>query len=316
MTSLSVIIPSYKRYEILEQNLYYLDSLEIPKELEVEFIIAVNACHSSNYGFLKKFKKFKAVFFEKQLPIGESMLRAAKLSKKDYVYLLGDDDVVAPFFFYSINKYLNKNYSCIHFKKMDGYGDNIHLFDKLKYDEHKSSFCEKELRFDEFLLSYNLDLGFISSVIFKRSLIELGTKLDSRYFGYDFLAPIYFNKEPHKTTCFISAPLIIQRHDFNRAYNSLWPYIFIVGARNFIDDIFLEYGEKGSLYNKVIKQRYTTLKVIYNILWFNSAKQSQEHRKGFFKKLNRVQKLIFVLTRFTGTKWFFPLIRIILYKWK
>ena len=131
MSSLSFIIPSFNRFEILKENINYIDSLELPKDFDVEFIVAANT-NQDKYSFISNESRFKIYFFDEYLPIGENIFRTYKLASKEYVYLLGDDDLIPPYFFFMAEHYLKKNYLCIHFNVFKGHGNSLNSLKKNK----------------------------------------------------------------------------------------------------------------------------------------------------------------------------------------
>lgn len=309
MPSLSLIIPSYKRFDVLKKNINHIDSLEIPANLEVEFIVAANT-NSDKYNFLPKNSRFKLHPFNDYKEIGENIYRSYKLGTKEYVYVLGDDDILSPYFFYAIAKYLDKDYICIHFQACHGYGNDIVNFNTIKYED-KGVFSEYVMPFKELIYNHNLDLGFISSVIIKNDIIKENLQIDKKLIGYEFLAPLFLNiKFQNNLSCYISAPLIVERKDVNRSYNNKWPLIFLYGAYNFIQKI-------GDVYNldthKIIEKRYNFSKILYNLLWFSSTKNTIKDITLFKTHLPSHYKNFLSILIFLPTKFIFKLIRKFIY---
>ena len=288
MASLSLIIPSYNRFYTLESNINYIDSLEVPDSMDVEFLIAANT-NREKYEFITDDSRFTVHFFDEYKPIGENIYRSYKLGTKEYVYLLGDDDIIPPYFFYAIEYYLNKNFYCLHFATCHGKGEDIKNFDSIQYNSY-GTFKNHYMTFKELICKYNISLGFISSVILNRNIIHTNLKLDKSLTGYEFLGPLYLNNEfQDEMACYISVPLIIERKDTNRSYNNDWPIIFLYGAYNFI----IKIGDTYKIqYQNLLKEIFKPELILYNILWFNSKKRSKKERILFEMNLSKTFQLI------------------------
>jgi glycosyltransferase involved in cell wall biosynthesis len=95
---LSICIPSRNRCSLLKQAI--LSVLQQDAGEEVEICISLNASDDGSEDMLKAlFTQYKNIVWIKQpklIAIDENMQQAAGLTQGDYVWLLGDDDLISP----------------------------------------------------------------------------------------------------------------------------------------------------------------------------------------------------------------------------
>ena len=97
MKSLSICIQTYHRSVYLNNCLKSIKSAKKNSNLKFDVCIADNNENNLNKTIINKYKKFlKIKYYKNKKNIGRSknMLKAVSLSKSDYIWLVGDDDLV------------------------------------------------------------------------------------------------------------------------------------------------------------------------------------------------------------------------------
>jgi glycosyltransferase involved in cell wall biosynthesis len=97
MKNLAVAIPTFKRPELLSRSLNSL--VEQCKEMNVEIYVYDDSCDDTNTSVYKKYKSAYAnihiVYNKKNLGIDKNIDQCISLSDADYIWVIGEDDLVA-----------------------------------------------------------------------------------------------------------------------------------------------------------------------------------------------------------------------------
>ena len=126
MTSLSICIPTFNRTNYLDNC---LNSIKLAKKnfkFKIDVCVSDNNQNNLNTQTVNKYKKFFKINYHKNRKnIGRSlnMLKAVSLSKSDFIWLIGDDDLVLPNSILNIKKVLERNR--IDFLYVNSYSMNI-----------------------------------------------------------------------------------------------------------------------------------------------------------------------------------------------
>ncbi len=152
MTSLSICIPTYNRTTYLNNCLRSIKLAKKNSKIKFDVCISDNNQNNLNTKIVKKYKKFfKINYYKNKKNIGRSlnMLKAVSLSKSDFVWLVGDDDLVLSNSILNIKKILDKN--TIDFLYVNSFNLNINLIKSKKNMNIKNILRNpKKIKFSSF----------------------------------------------------------------------------------------------------------------------------------------------------------------------
>lgn len=237
---LSIAIPTYNRHDYLLENLINLLPQLTGYGSEIELIISDN-CSEVNYQeeLLNICNKHGVDlrFYRQETNIGGESNNAFLFSKVtgDYVYLMGDDDILSSNFIDIIIPLLrSKKYGIIHFGRLNG---DAKCSNTKMHDPIFTKTIE-EYSVGDFIKRVLSSSNFMSSIIVKKECIELGRKHNiDKYIGYQWLANYLFGAiELDKPCLYYYFPLVIMRNPA-RGWDSIWPYYAIVGMSNLFRDL-------------------------------------------------------------------------------
>ena len=279
---LSICIPTYNRKE----SLYYcLKSLAKQTTKEFEVCISDN---SSNYNIkelLKPFKKklnLKVNINKKNLGFAKNVLKVTSMAKGDYIWLLGDDDLLINdsvksllniinknkfVKFFWVNTYhLSVNYIRKYNKNFDKniYPDNIEKHSKVNKDMVCNFFdlIDKNISFD-YLLGIFVCVFHRSS--WKRNLHVVNYKLLddvriwSNFENTCFFIKIFCSAFSKSKAYIISKPLSISLYGI-REWNDLYPFVEIVRIPEALD----YYRSQGLGFWRYILNKNYSLRNFFN----------------------------------------------------
>jgi glycosyltransferase involved in cell wall biosynthesis len=322
---LSVVIPTLNRLELLKVTLESLIP-QIERNLDqVDFQISINNSDDETADFINELSKKKEYIkyknFNSRVGISDSFSRSIDMCEGEYVILYGDDDIPAPFFIESILEVLNDQpkIGLLHFNRIVGSDSDSHSMNKLRMEESLYRIPYETHTLQEFINTYTVSPGFISSMVFKRECWKLGETIDNTsHYGYEFLSRIYAGiyKLDSSECTFINFPIIIQRLIKKREWNDLWPKYWLIGIPNLLNTL-----DKEEITDKVIETWYkkldaSTIKFIYYLFWASSYKQIY---RPLISEINKNQKSVFrkvatvIIINF-APKFVFSTIRKFIYK--
>lgn len=237
---LSIAIPTYNRRDYLIENLSHLLPQLANYGKEVELLVSDN-CSDVNPqdALLELGSKYGVeIRFYRQIsnigPKANNLFLFSKV-KGDYVFLMGDDDILAPNFCDVIVPFLRlRKYGIVHFGRLNGDAkcSNTTI--------HDSVFIKpiEEYAIGDFIKRVLSSPNFMSSIIVKKECIDLGNKYDvEEYKGYKWLGNFLFGAIELGFPClYYYFPLVIMRNPV-RSWDTLWPYLAIVGMSNLFRDI-------------------------------------------------------------------------------
>lgn len=162
---LSIFIPTYNRWDILEKT---LEHLLIGNAVGVRVVVMDNAStqESSNKidALVERFRQVPCKVVRHPVNIGgdANILRAIELCETPYLMMVGDDDFLCPNYLETINHYLGQevNWGWIYFRLRDHDRQTDRIYtDPFAMLQAKNEWAE---------------LIFISSTVFNRDLLKLG----------------------------------------------------------------------------------------------------------------------------------------------
>lgn len=237
---LSICIPTFNRRRFLRENLSaILSQLNLHKQ-EVEVLVNDNAStedvapmvkelvkdYGANIDYNKNSYKVKA---------DENFDIVVSRAKGDYIYLMGDDDIVSPNFFDVIIPLLRqKKYAILHWGRLVG---DAHCSNNRIHDPEFTGTI-MEMSFGDFVKRVMSAPNFMSSLIFDRLCWEKGKeKVKDNYYGYQWFARVYFGALAlHKPCLYYYFPLVLMRNP-NRDWSKLGTQYFILGLGNIFHDL-------------------------------------------------------------------------------
>lgn len=280
---LSVVIPTLNRYEYLRRTIQILLPQISRNQSRVELVVCTNACTDKTDQYMKslitQFPYLVYKKFDEYVEVGASMARSVNQCTGEYVILWGDDDVAYPYFIDYILQVLAEyeDVGVIHLNRLQG-KDTKYGLKELKVVNRifENEFIEFSL--EDLIQSFTLDLGFISSLVFKHKIWDDGKDFFSpTHYGYEFLA-IIMNGAKKQKCLYCNLPVEIQRNPFNRDYSAKWPLYALIGVPNMMSD-FDKWGITKHAFDSWNKaENRNTIKFIWNLLY------TTEKRK-FYKPL-------------------------------
>lgn len=235
---LTIIIPTYNRSRQLSECLDVLVPQVLPYKDEVHIYISDNASTDNTQqlciSYKNRYSEIITYFRQKENILGEPNFNHAVHSvDSEYVYLLGDDDIVAPFFV-MFSMYLLKKYANINWFYFNQYVTSDDML--LKFQWNKQFMRDEVVVYDrgaDMVKDYLNGPSCISSNIFRREIWMKGEQYvpnvyPGEYPGYVWLAKMYSGCA-HLPSAYISYPMFLARSPATGGYSSDWPWYYIVG---------------------------------------------------------------------------------------
>lgn len=219
---LSIIIPTYNGEKYLSQNLRTL--IPMMKECdseEVELIISNNASTDGTddiiQGALNEYPLIKYIKRETNIGAMPNFSESVKESSGQFVFLLGDDDVLMPGFINIILSIINKypDLSLIHWNRID------YVEKTQKSSLYNTVVDLKGMSYYESLLNFLQDhatMDSMSTVLFSKVCWDNGERyVKEEYYGYFWYSRIIFGAIGGKYV-YSFFPLVIQRHPLKQTW--------------------------------------------------------------------------------------------------
>ena len=238
---LSICIPTYNREQYLRQSLDCLFLQAESYKQYLEILISDNcSTDRTREMVLAKIEDtdLPVRYYQNEKNIGgnNNFAKLVGYSSGQYIYMMGDDDIVSPNFLQIVFNILldGNDYSLIHWNRMCGNEDcrNSTIvdldFDSSIWNGTASEFMKKVLH----------KANFLSSIIFNRECWYLGEQYAiDKYFGYQWFARLYFGALSHNKRClYYYFPLVIQRNP-SKSWFQYWPHYKIGSLSNLFEDL-------------------------------------------------------------------------------
>ena len=241
MKKLSIVLPTFNRKDYLAQTLDAFSEQMRQYQNEVSFIVCNNASTDGTDSLLEavhaKYPFYEYVNFTEHVSVGYSLSRAIEQARDEYVLMWGDDDMPAPFMLSVLLSTLNENQNIgiLHFNRLVGYDNKVATINKISVVQNDLGWAPLEYKdMNSFLNKYVIDLTFMSSFVFKKSM--WGNADTSSHYGYEFLGKILHEYNADDKILYIQYPLCIQRKPYNRPWMNKSPYYRFVGIPNLYAD--------------------------------------------------------------------------------
>lgn len=258
---LSIGIPTFNRSHLIGQTLRSVLSQIGPYKDIVEIIVSDNHSDIPAEGIVKSLSEefgipVQYVYQPENIDSEPNFQYIINNTRGEYIHLVGDDDLLAPFFYATFMPYI----------KQGGY--SLMVCDSLDADLHMKSlthdarveFCDMLMvrPFKEHIMHCMFKGGLTTNCIFSRCTWEAGEGLDySPYFRYLTFARELFGALKLDQPCVYSGyPLVIQRggrqhHFINEYFDSI-----VLGRLNLFRD--LDKAGVPGLYQRVIDHYFSS----------------------------------------------------------
>lgn len=264
MKKLAIAIPTYNRVDFLKENISHILPQIIEKEDLVSVIVSDNASTDGTESYMKDLvsrHQNQIAYYRINKNLGSAGNFEFVLSKCDseYVYLMGDDDMLFTNSIDTMLNYISKfpTATFFHFNYILGNKSMTNF--KLQYPYLRSGVKNKYYNKGSDLIKEFFDgPSFMSSVLFKRETWENMIKNYDKYYGYRWLICLYSNIID--TPCVFSPiPIVAQRTGVG-GYSKNWAYYSVIE----MSQIFEELDEKcPGIYEQWnryrVRQRYNLL---------------------------------------------------------
>lgn len=291
MKLLSILIPTFNRANYLNESLSTIVPQIKKYEEYIDFAISDNASTDETEDVVKKYSTSVTIRYTKnESNIGYvgNFQQLLSNAEGQYIYLMGDDDIVAPDFIDIVVNLLksSKDYSLIHWNRLscDEKCQNGLLVDGgYEMVEWRGSSAE-------FIMKIMDNANFISSIIFHRECWALGGDCSSDYYlGYDWFVRLYKGSLLHNKTClYYYFPLVLQRNP-SKSWVQYWPQYCISSLSN----IFFELDAQiPGLYKKWSRKlRKETLKCLPLVGMNRNYYRKKEVKKLILNHLTFFEKI-------------------------
>ena len=247
---LSICIPTYNRVECLNNC---LNSILIAKQnydFNFEVCVSDNCSETNIDSLIQKYQNFFEIKFHKNhsnLGLGVNILKSVSLAKGEFVWILGNDDLLLPKTFFYLDKLFKEN-SIVDFF----YINSFHLDSsivlnapqpfntkKLPINMKKFSHFSKSLQLNFFdLINHNISFDFMLGIflaIFKKRIWDKNLfRINQNFIKDKKIYSTFDNTAPHviiwssgfknSKAYFQSKPLSINTHGV-REWVDLYPFV-------------------------------------------------------------------------------------------
>lgn len=301
---LTIGIPTYNRVVFLRDNLDVLLPQLINYKDEVEVVVSDNASDDNTGEVVRELSdKFgvSVLYKRQETNIGpeDNAIWITNNSKGEYIYLMGDDDILSPNFISIIIPLLKskEEIAAIHWNRLSGDADcnNNVLVDNVFTGEALQSFTPFE-----FIIRVMEKPNFISSIIFNKDVLALGAPyFKEEYLGYKFFAQMYFGIILSGRKClYYYFPLVIQRNP-SKSWIKYWPLYLASSMSNIFYDLD---KEAPGVYNKwTEKLRKEVPCCLHAAGRYRSYYSQPSIKEKMVKHLTRKEKLQFKYYLIPGT---------------
>lgn len=240
---LTIVIPTFNRCEQIKENI----SLTIPQVMEyqdkVRIYVSDNASTDGTsemiQDYLEKYPENIFYFCQPQnITASPNFNHAVHAVNSEYVYILGDDDLLFPNFIQTVLNLIKQNpeIGLFHFNYLFGYANlnKCKLMHENLYFTHSDA-LKKYQNGHNFIQEHLNGPSFISSNLFKRSLWINGTEyVKEDCSGYVWFSILLYGSLDYPCA-YYPFPLLIQRFPIVAAYSKNWPLYYIVGLGNLFE---------------------------------------------------------------------------------
>ena len=307
--SIGICIPTYNRSKHL---LDCLNSLSLQSDLNFEVCISDNGSDENISELIAPYKDKLDIKFsrnEKNLGAALNFLKVASMASKNFIWFLGDDDLLVPDAIKEVSSLIKSNQDCDFFW-VNSYhldADYINKFDSpfdtknLPYEMDKLSknkISKKLMFFD--LIKHNIAFDYLLGVfvcVFKRDLWEKNTGIVNQELIKDkrswsnfentcFHIKIFCEAFTNSKSYFLSKPQSVNLYGV-REWGDIYPLVEIIRIPEALD----YYRSKGMNFFQYIYEKNYALRNFFNYfikIYINGEKMGTNYiniKKHFFYNL-------------------------------
>lgn len=175
--------------------------------------------------------------------VGNSINRAAKLAETEYVWVFGDDDLICPGVLPILENLLTTEQPDVVY--LNRYISD-HELSSIERTEHRVDVQDKKvLTGADAAITFTHHPGFISAVIFRKSMFAGAEECEVMFPGYGFMAAIYKNSINGKFV-YLPKPWVVQRRSVS-LWKARWPKFWLVTLPKMFDWLENTHGVSGAL---------------------------------------------------------------------
>lgn len=200
---LTIAIPIYKRPELLQKTLQSIAlNIEVHQfSFDIGILLIDDSCSDINESvvsqFVKQNQNIELKYIKNSFNVGidRNIGNALFLPESDFIWLMGEDDLIVNNAFFILDKYINENvdFLAVNYATVDNNYNTIREsnFPSLKLDKTNTN----KIDINTFLKNYFIFTGFIGSCIFRKSIINQDHY--QKYFGsfFSHLSPFLLKRE-------------------------------------------------------------------------------------------------------------------------
>jgi len=231
---LSICIPTYNRMDCLKECLQSIINSAHGFEDKLEIFILDNASTDKTSNVVDEFKnKYSFIKYNRNsvcIEVNKNIYTVASLGSGEYIWVLGDDDIISEKAIPQIFKLIDLGFTLI------ATNHSIWSKDFSTILTQNAISYESDIIFNnhnKLLSKLGLRLGFISGVIIKKDLFFIQTLNEvEKYmeYGFSFLYAVYSGIGTDCKGYFISKPLVRQRAGNSNYDTVYWYKLFAVGS--------------------------------------------------------------------------------------
>tara|TARA_B100000767_G_C19758671_1_gene534149 strand:+ start:1264 stop:2289 length:1026 start_codon:yes stop_codon:yes gene_type:complete len=250
MTKLSICIPTFNRIECLNNCLNSILIAKNNHDLDFEVCISDNCSKANVKELIDKYSSSLDIIFNKNpnnLGLGVNILKAVSLAKGEYIWILGNDDLLLPSTFFYLKKLFKEN-EIVDFFYINSFhldssftltGQQPFNTDNLPAKMKKFSKYPKSFQSNFFdLVSHNISFDFMLGMflaIFKKKIWDENLfRINQNFIEDKKIYSTFDNTAPHiviwssgfknSRAYFQSDPLSVNTHGV-REWIDLYPFV-------------------------------------------------------------------------------------------
>ena len=297
MPKLSICIPTFNRVECLDNCLNSISIAKKKHEFDFEVCISDNCSEANVEEIINKYKESLKIKFNQNksnLGLGVNILKAVSLASGEFVWILGNDDLLLPETFLYIEKLFENNVSVdffyinsFHMSSTDIFSakqpyDTNNLPNNLKrFSNFPKSFSSNFFDLINHKISFDFILGMFLA-IFKKELWDKNIfKINKDYLSNKNTYSTFDNTAPHviiwssafknSKAYFQSDPLSVNLHGV-REWSDLYPFVESIR----IPEVLEYYRKAGLSFNRYLYYKNFALRKLlinlFKILFFKNIK--------------------------------------------
>lgn len=305
---LAIAIPTYNRCESLKENISQL--LMQLKDIEEDIIIIVsdNASTDNTPIIMNKLQRLypEIIFYYRQkenLGYIINFKLVISYSNAEYIYLMGDDDILFPNSIITFLMFIKKypNISFFHFNYVLG-NSSMNTF-KLKYTEWEQ--VPNTVLYDKgykLIEQFFNGPSFMSSILFKKEIFKNYEIYIGKYYGYEWLMCLYHNIL-NQPCIFSPIPIVAQRTGEN-GYSKNWAQYSIVGMSMIYEELEKEVPGIYHKWNKFQKKNKYDLLLSICAICYDRKRYIKERKMLMYYLPNQLYKLFLLVNLYCFPIWF------------